>query len=262
MSRQKSTQQSSGDERVSEAVNRCREILERWQNRFTFQNPAFLKRYLKGEVVLHVHFRSRLLPLDVEYCAVLNNAETVLGIDVCDLHRAIDGSGKACELSGNQGGRVVFVGVIETPDGPKRVTHVECVNALEKVHSIFQPALFFSPKSGFQSIGETGIRGKVVAENMPRTVDCALPELIKRDVQVVDRICGDGAPMGRKILSDQKVKNHVVADIEIRLSDDKLWASIAEVGDLSFEVTDVCIGPFDLDPSAGRPIAHRSASVA
>ena len=254
-------QESGVPERARESVNRCRKMLERWENRFTFENPAFLERYFKGDLVFHVHFRVRHfkgIGPDVEYCAVLQDAERVVS-DLVKDHGAVE-KGNGRQLCGHEGDGVVLVGVIETPNRPKRVAHIKCADRVQDVHGRFDPALFFSPKSGFGTLGRVA-GGKIVPADMPVSVTGALPEMVERDVQVVNGIPDNSAPSIR----DGFAGLHHGGGVDVRavrlrvaLTDNSVWASATECGNLGFEITDVFVGPFDLDAPTTRPRSQRA----
>src|ERR1035437_3242467 len=146
-------------ERRREATDRCRQILEGWQDRLTFKNLAIAERYLKGDFVVHVHFTARRVGHSgdgVEYCALFDDAEVaermgehtvpVLGTDTVQNLEQIDT--ESLQRTGNQGQRVMLVGVVKTPDRIERVAHVKHADFLENVHGLLTASLFFSPKSG------------------------------------------------------------------------------------------------------------------
>jgi hypothetical protein len=64
-------------------VNQVNQITERWQKRFTLRRSALLKRYIEGELGLHIHFRTTFpdgVPSD--YCAVFERANEARVADV------------------------------------------------------------------------------------------------------------------------------------------------------------------------------------
>ena len=50
------------------------ELRERWDDRFTLASPALLKRYVEGELSIHLHIRCLLDGGSAEFCAVFERA--------------------------------------------------------------------------------------------------------------------------------------------------------------------------------------------
>src|SRR4051812_23454758 len=108
-----------------EALNTCREVLKRWQNRFTFQNLSVAKRYLEGEFVIHVHFRHAGAD-GVELCALLDNKRPAGMQDVPMLPRRVWKNPRHIDVEAgkrhsDQGHGVVLVGIVELPNGEERI---------------------------------------------------------------------------------------------------------------------------------------------
>jgi hypothetical protein len=251
-----------------EAFNRCKEIIKRWHNRFTFQNLAFAKRYFENEFRIQVHFRHE--SEGVELCALFNNVgplawpgekRPLLRQKQVRKSRRIDLHTR--EGVSDQNHSVVLVGVVETPNSPERVAFLECVDTKENVHNAFHAAVWFSLKSGFRTLG-IGVDGEMVAPRALRSPHGPLPEVIQGNVQVMNRVGSDGAPHRRDLLSHVDVERSSVGFVNtlvvrIRLADNWIWASFAEGQNLGFQITDVFVGPVNLDPSAGGPITHEDA---
>src|SRR6266550_7679550 len=76
--REWSSQESGRGEGVSDAIHQLREFLKRFDNRLSLQNLALSKRYLSGELALHVHYRPSVgLKSDGErkFCALFQEQE-------------------------------------------------------------------------------------------------------------------------------------------------------------------------------------------
>jgi hypothetical protein len=253
-------EESELSERASKVINDLRITLDRWDNRLTLQNLSLAKRYVEGEFGIHAHIRHRVD--GQEYCALFNNKCATAGPGhkepfprrnepgVC---RSVDL--KSGESVCNQHHRVMLVGIIETPDVPERVLFPERVGTLEDVHSDFASALFFSIKSGFRFLG---IReeGKAVMPPATQPIDGPLPHVVEGDSEVVDSVSGYRPPSGGNLLTNLDEVCRTEMSLVIRLTDKSIWASFTKGGDLGFEVTDVFVGPVNLDLAAGRPITH------
>lgn len=253
-------EQPALNERGREAIDRCRKVLQRWHDRFTPQRPAIAERYLKGDLMIRLHYRSVVWGGE-EYCAVFNKLERRerKGVDVLGpvfvAHHLRDVDRKRFERAGHEVHRVVLVGVVKTPYGPERIADLECADTVENIDRLFKPALFFSPKTGFRTVGAIE-SGEIVSNDVPGPVDRSLPKLVERSVHVVNRIGSDGAHSEGDSFASPHDETVAEVPVHIFLGDDVIRLSGAEGGFFPFEITDVLIGPLDLDPTAGRPIAH------
>src|SRR5712692_7120639 len=56
----------------NDAVNEARQLAKDWRNRRTLDNPRLVERYIKAEIVFHVHLRCKVgCPDPVNLCAIL-----------------------------------------------------------------------------------------------------------------------------------------------------------------------------------------------
>ena len=75
----KSTQETGCEERVSNAVNELRGLMERFENRLTFENLALAERYVCSQIALHIHYRSSISfngRDDGKLCAIFQEEES------------------------------------------------------------------------------------------------------------------------------------------------------------------------------------------
>lgn len=266
-----------GGKELSDAIYALRESMESWQNRLSLKNLALAKRYLKGELVLHIHCKvesPRCGSRDaVEYCAVFNGAEAVKG-ELKDLGSPHEGqdqiagaeehakgcgqhklAGQALNVASHKAERVMFVGIVELPDNPVRIADVKCVGDAQEIHSLLAPAPFLSVKSGFRLLGSFK-DGEVIAPSASRPIERTLPEVVERDIQIVNCVGGYCPPPMGDVLSTPNNNCESVVGVRVSFFDNSVRFSTFESGDFSFEITDVLFGPFEFDLTAGGPVAH------
>ena len=127
---------------------------------------------------------------------------------------------------------------------------------LENVHDGLSPALLFSAKSGFERIGrvkdaETVLPVLVTHSHRPDRS----PEDVQCRAEIVDRVACNGTPSRRGAFAHAQ-SNDDFPRLLVDVGDRSIKVAFAKGWDLGFEISDVFFGPFDLDPTAGRPIGH------
>ena len=278
-------QESVGDECGRKAIDCCREILKRWDDRFTFQRPAFAERYERGDLNVHVHVRVH--PGDVDLCAVFKQqgesrcrSSLVLpSVEEVRLserhsdspHDAGAGRGdspsrcgfplenEAPRIAGNEAKRLMLVGVVELPNSPKRIADLVRVETVEEFYGSISAGQFFSPWFGYKRLG-LHPSGELVVP-VPGASRGALPQMVEADMEVMHRVGDDGGEVYRHALAlaegvHPSVEEAVLVLLILRIESSGIGASVLPPFDRRFQITDVLVGPVDLDPSAGRPIAQ------
>jgi hypothetical protein len=261
-----SLQQASADERLRDALRYANKLRERGNNVLTLHRLRLAERYLKGDLHLHVHLDALPKP-DREaeqFCAVfygVRGVENINGIrdGLAASGRRRDESSAHPNEDGNQ--QVVLVRVVhdaKLPEQiiPARLPRFVWFERLENVHNGLSRALMFSAKSGFEFLG--GAKdGKVVLPVLGQHgdgPDCS-PENVQRRAEVMHCVASERSPSERREFA------HVHADdnlprLMVSLCDNDIRVTFAEGGNFGYQITDVLFGPFDLDPTAGRPIGH------
>src|SRR5262245_36103219 len=62
------------EKQVDDAVNKARQLMEKWKNRLTLDNRRFGERYLKGDLELHILLKICGATDTGEFCAILKVA--------------------------------------------------------------------------------------------------------------------------------------------------------------------------------------------
>lgn len=283
----RSIEELRGDEKFREAFDRCKKTLERWHDRFTFQNLALTKRYLKGEIRLYVQLTlppdgPRPLESGVVKVGGLNNAlvQTLVsrGVDLCAVsnHSPVVGMQsyghevtlnashiEALDLASREGQVVMLVGVVVIPNHPELIADLKGLYFVEDFERRFSPALFFSLKSGFQTFGAAD-SGEIILPSISSAASGAFPKMVKRDMEIVNGIGDDSTPPKCvDVLNDTDAKaTHVHrVTLHVHVSEHSIRAAFPEGTNFGFEVTDVLVGPIDLDPTAGRPFSVGAAQL-
>jgi hypothetical protein len=60
------------NELVDNTIHNIRQLMEKWNNRFTQNDPRLIEHYLKGELDIHIQIRNRVAEHGQTWCAVFN----------------------------------------------------------------------------------------------------------------------------------------------------------------------------------------------
>jgi hypothetical protein len=260
------------------------ELRERWDDRFTLASPALLKRYVEGELSIHLHIRCLLDGGSAEFCAVFERANH-LGTT----HGEIEAFHGAFPLPGCEPKRegLPAQGAADNVDKSVLISHVEFVDVPERVFAKLVPSLvrlkpldcvhdsdagslLFLGSSGFVFLGvpffgfpddgklRPGVGFTAVGEHQ------LVHQVVERGTQVVDRVPDDEAepegpddeaepeggilrnPSGRDLLSR----------LRVTVKDDSVGVEVKEGLDFKLEVLDVLVGPFNLTSRSVEGVRH------
>lgn len=261
-------------EKLDEALDKLAELRQRWEQRLTLDNLALAERYIKGELRILVHLRSRLATdlgrYPEEYCAIFERVLPVGGPN-SDRHREILGDNQIGGQIGNIVERasgiqddapvsyadryqeLVLIRNVETMETPKRfIPSLVRFGLLNQAHRIFGNSLYLSKVAGFKSLGALGNEKAGTIRNFLSVgADQFANQQVEGGSEIVDSVTGDGTPVRRRLARDLDLENQI-SGIRIVLGDDSIWFALLEPSDQFFETTDVLFGPFDLYPNAGE----------
>ncbi len=163
-------------EKLDESLDKLHKLKQRWNKRLTLDNLALTERYLKGELRVVVHLRSRPAATfgrnSEEWCAVFQRKLPVGGTEsyghrkvwrdvqfgrqvghVIEGASEVENNARVCHANGHQ--ELVFVHDVELMELPKRVLpSLVRLGLLYEVHSRLRRSLYLSRGTGFKSIGE------------------------------------------------------------------------------------------------------------
>ena len=259
-------------ERLRDAINYARHLAERVHHRLTLQNLRLAERYIKGELKIHIHFRSMASLETTDYCVVLYRAvgspsepkemgpigrnfagSRHMARHVPREHGHIQPENGVGGSIGREKSVVLVYDVRDVQAPQKLVSTFVGFDRLENVHRAFTPALYRSSMGVFKFLGSI-IEGELGFATGSGSHGNA-PQNIEGGAEVMDGISGNGSQSEGGCLPNPNV------DIEcpgflVFLGDKQIGVGSVEGGDRDCEITEVLFGPFDLDPTAGRPIGH------
>jgi hypothetical protein len=212
-----------GWEQLDKALDKLDELMERWNNRLTLDNLDLAKRYLKAELGVHVHLRSRVVaPVggdSVDFCTIFQR-ERELGHDEPEALRRRKFEKVERGLAGvgvqNIGHRVgvdgalmrytdghqelVFVRDVELVESPERIVlSLIRFGVLDEVHRSLRRSIYFGGVAGFKSIGalEDG-KSVLFADGVAFGTNHLANEQVEGGTEVVEAISRDGTPQERR----------------------------------------------------------------
>lgn len=253
--------------------------MERWNNRLTLDNLDLAKRYLNGELGIHVHLRSRVVAKagrdSVDFCAIFqrergsDHADTVgrsNQFPVDDRGWVVVGKGKIVQTqSGNDFAvydadghqELVFVLDVEFAEHPERVVRsLVRLGSLDELHRTVGNSLYFSGGSGFKSIGVAGLTREYGESGTPLDrfvlgTNHLTNKQVEGRAEVVDAIPDDSAPPERRLIGDLGLVDQI-SRIRLIIGDSSIRVVLLEPLDPGLEITEVMFGPFDLYPDPGE----------
>jgi hypothetical protein len=244
-----------------DALHELDELLDRWENRLTVDNLALAERYLKGEIRLIVSFE-KIGRADKQFRAVLQGVLPIARVDGERKNRYLLGLpfDRQPEVQPNVfiGGpyrydRLVFVQSVKLVDHPKgfapSLVWFETVNEsfADRAHS-----LYFSRSVGFEFLHTAADWKACPGSDLPTVSQNQLAnQLIQSRTQIVHNVADRGAQAGWHVFDDVNPVD-VAARLRVLVSDDAVWVALDEGPDVSFKLTDVAFGPFDLDQRTGQ----------
>jgi hypothetical protein len=264
-----------GAEWIDNARNQLAELGQCWKERFTMKNRLLSKRYIDGELRLHLHMKLRLER--TELCAIYKVA--VLGsgghpqrnshgwvsseVGMTTPREAPEIQAQCLEGTEHGNQESVFVSDVHLVDLPESFVCTSLVrfDLLEKLHSLCPKAVFHSLNFGFIGLGvpldrevvliaQTGVTG------LKETSD----DVIEGRPQVVEDVANHGSPLGIRIPVDVDGRN-ALAGIQITIGKEDIRVAASEFDQLGLQLIDVMVGPFDLGVYRDEEVWHGVSST-
>jgi len=247
-----------------EAVDQIRHVLERFDNRFTLNDPRLAERYIEAEIHLLVHFTVR--PVDEEFVAYFERAEFVGGVQVnrreqlkclgqrageCVLHHLGQVDAMKCRTHGNQ--KTMLIDTIKLVETPERVVpSTVWFGSVDSIYCVLPYSLYYSIAKGWVTRGVPGNGVTDTSRIGWGTTDSENDELVSQVVQgtpeILEGIARDCGDDDRNRLEIGDVINQL-SRLRIALGGDLIWPGIMEDSDCRLNITDVLLGPFDFRPN-------------
>ena len=248
-------------ERINTACDALTQVQKDWDNRFTFERPDLLKRYLDGRINVYLAIGVQGLPEQinpVSLYAILDSPREAAGGRRGQL-------GSKVGFGTNRDGVAEDQSVGDHDQQPVFVCNVEIMDNLQnRIGRVRRPVWLHSFYKGPRRAGDTlyysvlhgpfkflrriangkndpfGVRYSVLAGECPNDV-----------IETRSKLMGDLASKDRNSQRDRRSQDleSVSATFRLTLSDDRIIAAVQESGDLTIEITDLLVGPLDLGPA-------------
>jgi hypothetical protein len=227
------------EERLNRAFDRLRKISKAWDERFTFDNPRFVQRYLKNSLQICVYIKC-VLGVDPKYfCAVIQRKQIRC--------RCIENSDP------HQYQRPMLVDIIQgmnETEGRAFPSFIS-MHSLDQSHCAVTGALYHSRRLGFVFLDRMRFfkNGELdMSANFSAIREHQLPsKMVKRRPKVMNNISDDDAPTRWWTEIVPVEVKHFVAGLRISLRSDRVTIrSVPECSNLGCEIANVFVGPLDL----------------
>jgi hypothetical protein len=250
-------------------LRQTREMMERWEKRITFDNPALAERYDEAELRLVIELLIGHSSLDpIKLLAIFER------LPICDFERNRDAwnnrSVRRCpRREGSDDGRVVhcdceqqsvFVSDIETVKTPEvgipTFVRLEISDDLDCV--LRDASLYLGQAAGFKFVPAVedweavSFAGRLVVgkDELP-------DEQIERGSEVVNRVAKDSAHAVRGLCPYRRAIDNV-SRVRFLLTDRFVGIRLQEPLDRGVELVDVLVGPFDFRMRSLQQLGHEA----
>jgi hypothetical protein len=247
------------------AVNKLRNLMQKWEDRITPDNLRLGERYVKNEIDLIVHFAFTGCSGHAnDFIAVFQNAKFGPGrprnevIEKTSVSPRI-GSGPIGNRDGMLYGRtyeevMVLVNNVKVMDKPKETVPglptLVRFGCPDEFYGVRMDALYFTRKVGFAT-GRALCKGELMALLRLPTVNLnKLPDqMVQGGSKVMYGVADDTGNIVQ-VMPKHFDPEDFVSRLRILIHNETISVGIAEGGLNSFKITDVAFGPFDFRPDA------------
>jgi hypothetical protein len=253
-------------EAVEQASDVLGELRKQWENRFSIDNLAIAKRYLKYELRLVYLFHVRESG-GHQLCAVFEREPSVswpqqqlrsVLQNVFPFRPELGRQGEGAVGTADDEEEAVLVVRVESVKTPEGVVP-SLVRLLftDQAHRVLADALYASQASVFKVAAASTDREHGLIGRLSAVVQDELPdEMVERSPEVVDRIPDETTPLLRRVMADLDSPNSKLGFI---LTDDLVRPTVDERFDALYEIDDVLVGPIDLQPRPGESFVRTHA---
>lgn len=258
----------AGRESGNDALNKCRELMNLFEQRLRLDDLRLAQRYVESK--LHVLVKFRIRGIDEEFIARFQREENVRwpeeGINGGELQAVervawVSGVNTSEHLAGmrpdidasipgpNREQQTVLLDVVQLVQNPEAVIpSLVGFNRVDCIECLLPRTLHFSLLFGFIFLGAIENR-KVYPVGFRRTVlrfatDDLVGKMVEGAPKIVNCIPGE---QGQRLGSGFSPKDIIdrLARVRIALDSDFIGVRVEEGPDTAIEITDVIFGPFD-----------------
>lgn len=258
-------------EQCEDLTNRASQLGENWNHRFTLDNRRLVERYINSELWILMDLVFILTSGKTEqYRAIFNSAvggsESYGGhndglIQPWNAHPELqDERLMACPHCEQKSMLVDYVKLMEPPQSV--VPSFVRLESKQHLSCRRSNTLSYSHESGFKLVSIIGDDERVTrSDRLSVRLDKLTPHEVQSRTKIVDRISRDRGKAGGR----RSAEAHVVLQVSrlrIYLADEFIGVALMEPLDPGFQLTDVLIGPLDLQPWTTRSALSHKASLA
>ncbi len=259
-----------------DAINKLRELMERFKDRLTLDNLRLAERYVKGELLILVHMRSSCCPTNAPDFGVIFQGSHILrskrkwprkvvresrdgiasggphagqhdsecGAEIVD-HRGIDGCDRHQEA--------VFVEVVKLMQHPELVIpSLVRFGRIDGLYRGWTHSLYFSRTRGFVFIDALCDREiSRLSGNIFVGKDELIGEVVESGSQVMDRVADEERHVVGNVPHNFDTKD-LITGLRLLIGSDEVRVGLKKHLLSDFKITDVMLGPFDLQADAGK----------
>src|SRR6266849_535187 len=130
----------TGREGDNDALDQCRQLMERFEHRLTLDNPRFVERYVESKLQLWIKFSIR--GVDVKFIAHLQREENVCGFEESIYAGHVLGMGKRLWHHLGYGGPKIDA-LEHRPHGNQQAVFLDVVKAVEHPEWVIPTLVWF-----------------------------------------------------------------------------------------------------------------------
>jgi len=151
---------------------------------------------------------------------------------------------------------LVLVPIVDFIESPNEfVPRLVMLDRAENVHRSLMRGLFYGFETGFQFVGILNQREVLLPLPGSPLAPSLMPKDVERSAEVVNGVGGNRSESRGDIVTSLDDKPYL-PPLRIELTDRRVRVGFQEGSAGEFKISDVLFGPFDLSPTAGRPISH------
>ena len=260
---------SSDSERLGDAINYLQDFMQRHKNRLTLQNLSLAKRYVCGDIAIHIRYRPSVgfyAHDQTEWCAVFQ--ENKPGINFrnnlnpsLSVQRNVWGKLDDVFLvsGGSQNRNLMFISDADFIEAKEFFPNLVILDRMNNIRSGPLMGLFYGLESGFQFIGAPHNGEIFFSRNEKPPRPGLIPNDVESGAQIVNDIGGNSGETGGDDMTAFNNEPQFPV-FRIELTDRLIRVSIQKCAATAFKLSDVLFGPFDFSAPTECPIPHYRVS--
>lgn len=243
-----------------DVINEIRQVLERFERRFRFDDPRFIQRYIESEALILCHFRVE--GFDQEYVANLGRTARSNG-EREGFVETREGTGKHgrqvnASVCDGPNQELMLVGIVQGVQLPEFVplpslVRLGCVNC---IYNLLPHMLCYSASCGWVMRGKIAdgvidlpIKLRIASQNK------LIGDVVEGTSKILNYVGGDCLQGGRNAVSFADVID-AISSCRIFLGADSIWCGVMKGAQRKIQILDVLFGPCDFRSNAVDGFSH------